>query len=347
MASSMLELIPNTLNGTKEPVSFFIKFIEKNLLIEYALTADVGSFLQEKYSRNILLEELKVNEDMVFSRAETLEFGTFSHIQEYMLNGFEKNMESVMDLAKNNLQPEELFLMNGFKSMFSGNFIKLVMEWFEKNFLIIYSANDLQTTKVLDNAKKGIVEVDDLLTVATECFGTPNKLGYIDTEETGTELYSLIERGDGSGVAVRSRFFESYGTIRFANIFPLIIVALATGGTLVVDEFDASIHPMALMNIVNIFHNDTININHAQLIFNTHNPIFLNGNLYRQDEIKFVERDEDTQYSELYALSDFEAEETNEDRDYMRNYFISRYGAVRDIDFSPIFEELLCEEEGE
>ena len=27
--------------------------------------------------------------------------------------------------------------------------------------------------------------------------------------------------------------------------------------------------------------------------------------------------------------------------DYMKNYFINRYGAIKDIDFSPIFEELV------
>lgn len=57
-------------------------------------------------------------------------------------------------------------------------------------------------------------------------------------------------------------------------MFPLVIKAMQTGGTLVVDEFDASIHPMALMSIINVFHNDDVNIHHAQLIFNTHNPIF-------------------------------------------------------------------------
>ena len=31
---------------------------------------------------------------------------------------------------------------------------------------------------------------------------------------------------------------------------------------------------MALMNIVTIFHNDELNIHNAQLVFNTHNPIF-------------------------------------------------------------------------
>ena len=110
-----------------------------------------------------------------------------------------------------------------------------------------------------------------------------------------------------------------------------------------VDEFDASIHPMALMSIINIFHNDEINIHHAQLIFNTHNPIFLNSNLLRRDEIKFVERDEESQQSVLYALSDFGTtgeKGVRKHEDYMKNYFISRYGAIQDVDFTPIFEGL-------
>ena len=30
--------------------------------------------------------------------------------------------------------------------------------------------------------------------------------------------------------------------------------------------------------------------------------------------------------------------------DYMSKYFISQYGAIKDIDFTPIFEEILCDE---
>ncbi|MNC79249.1 hypothetical protein D3C75_1316750 [compost metagenome] len=59
------------------------------------------------------------------------------------------------------------------------------------------------------------------------------------------------------------------------------------------------------MSIVNIFHNDELNTQNAQLIFNTHNPIFLTSNLFRRDEIKFVERDEETFSSTHYSLSDF------------------------------------------
>jgi AAA15 family ATPase/GTPase len=132
-------------------------------------------------------------------------------------------------------------------------------------------------------------------------------------------------------------------------MFPLVLQAIQTGGTLVVDEFDASIHPMALMSIINIFHNDEINIHRAQLIFNTHNPIFLNSNLFRRDEVKFVERDDDTHESILYALSDFGTSGergVRKHEDYMKNYFISQYGAIKNVDFSPLFEEFVSANEG-
>jgi AAA15 family ATPase/GTPase len=127
-------------------------------------------------------------------------------------------------------------------------------------------------------------------------------------------------------------------------MFPLVVNAILNGGTLVVDEFDASIHPMALMSIINIFHNDDLNKKNAQLIFNTHNPIFLNKNIFRRDEIKFVERDDNNHCSIHYSLSDFGTtgkDGMRKNGDYMNKYFISRYGAIRDIDFTPIFENLL------
>ena len=126
----------------------------------------------------------------------------------------------------------------------------------------------------------------------------------------------------------------------------MIIEAIAIGATLVVDEFDASIHPMALMNIINIFHNDDVNKNKAQLIFNTHNPIFLNAGLFRRDEIHFVERS-DEEGSVHYTLADFKTTGESGVRngaDYMKNYFVNQYGAIRDIDFTPVITSLIGED---
>ena len=65
-------------------------------------------------------------------------------------------------------------------------------------------------------------------------------------DEPDAKLYSMFGDMNGKKVkAVTADIFESYGTIRFINMFPLVIKAMQTGGTLVVDEFDATIHPMA------------------------------------------------------------------------------------------------------
>lgn len=162
-------------------------------------------------------------------------------------------------------------------------------------------------------------------------------------KDSEAKLVSLIQTGDNQSVALPADVYESFGTIRFINLFPLVIRALKTGATLVVDEFDASIHPIALMNILNLFHNDEINVNHAQLIFNTHNPIFLNSNLLRRDEIKFVERNSDDHSSTLFALSDFGTAGENGVRkndDYLKSYLANQYGGLTDVDFSSVFETI-------
>ena len=132
--------------------------------------------------------------------------------------------------------------------------------------------------------------------------------------------------------------------MRLISIMPVVISALKEGAVLVMDELDASLHPMIIMNLISIFHNDEVNTRGAQLIFNTHNPIYLNHKLLRRDEIKFVERDRETKSSTLYALSDFKANgeaSVRKTSDYMKNYFINRYGAIEDIDFTDIVSDLL------
>ena len=102
-----------------EPVCFSIKFVADSLLIEYGFTADLGRFLEVDYSRKVLSETLSINGSVIFSRNDGLEFESLDTIQEYQVNAFEQNAEGAIALAKCNLNDEELFLMNGFKTMFS------------------------------------------------------------------------------------------------------------------------------------------------------------------------------------------------------------------------------------
>jgi AAA15 family ATPase/GTPase len=345
-AVNNLELIPNQSYKVTEPVHFSIKFMEEGMLFDYQLVLDLGLFLEDEYKRKVLSEKLFINEYMIFSRENGLEFENLKVIGRYLNNEFENNANSAMSLAKGNLNSEELFLVNGFKAMFSSKLVSIISDWMENKFMVIYRADSIQLIRRFSDPKKKTVYVEKTTNEAAKLFGiNSNDLGYVvHDEESEAKLYSLFNGRQ----SLPAEIFESHGTVRFVNIFPLVINALLNGGTLIVDEFESALHPMALMSIVNLFHNNDLNKKNAQLIFNTHNPIFLNANLFRRDEIKFVERDENTHDSIHYSLSDFGTSGENAVRihgDYMKNYFIGRYGAITDIDFTSIFEEVLKERE--
>ena len=337
-AAYMLDFIPNC-NAASAPTSFSIRFIERGMLFEYAFSADFGSFLASNYTRTIVSESLSVNNKRVYYRKQNDLKLYKSAIPKEYLNDTGASLNTLGIIAESSLNADELFLCNGFKLIISKELFAIIHDWFEKKFIVIYRSDELKLVKRFADPRDNSIYVAKTLTEIAQEFGiTSNALGY-QKKDDDSELYSIFK---DRGMAIPAEMFESYGTIRLITEFPLIIRAMLNGATLVMDEFDASIHPIALMSIINFFHNDDINKFHAQLIFNTHNPIFLNASLFRRDEIKFVERDDTTGFSTHYALSDFKtAQGIRKGEDYMSNYFVSRYGAIKDIDFSPIMEEIM------
>ena len=341
-AASSLELIPNC-NGGSVPTEFSIRFVDDGIMVEYSIKADLGKFLVKDYNRKILEERLAVNEKLIFQRSDSLTVELPAAIKEYVNKSIKRKTRKMQEIAEGSLEETELFLNNGFKSIFAQALVGKILNWFSNKFVVIYHSDDLRVARRLADPKADTVYVEKTLTEAAREFGImANELGYKASKEgEDVILYSIF--GDK---LLPAEIYESYGTIRFINEFPLVIYVLLNGGTLIMDEFDASIHPMALMNIINIFHNDEINRNGAQLVFNTHNPIYLDASLLRRDEIKFVERNEETGNSEHYALSDFRtADGIRKGEDYMKNYFVSRYGAIKDVDFAPILEKIMNQSE--
>lgn len=320
ISEGKLELIPNNLNRYPKPTKFYIRFVEGELLVEYELKIDLGLFLDRNYQRKIEFESLRINDKTIYERTDRIEFFNLKSIEKYLITEFRENEDSAKAIARNNLNETELFLTNGFKMMFSSKIVSFILEWFEEKFIVIYRADAAEIKSKLDNTEGGKIFINRTTNDAAKLFGiNSNALGYVVPEDgREPQLCSIFK---DNGVAIPAKHFESYGTVRFINIFPLILKALVEGSVLVMDEFDANIHPMGLMNIINIFHDD-INKKNAQLIFNTHNPIFLNANIVRRDEIKFVERDDETHLSAHYSLSDFKTSGSNGVRkadDYLKH----------------------------
>lgn len=339
-AVKKLELIPNLSLDKPQSVEFEIKFITSGIVYQYGIQIDLGTFLDSNYNRKILSETLLINEKMIFKRDSSLKIGDINVISDMLIAAFDKNASE--NMAQNNLNDEELFLTGLFKSLYSSQIVNSITEWFKNKCKVFLRANLMTIEPHIEKAEKNQAFMDKTLNQAIKLFGIHgNNIAYVKSNDNNEmSPYSILSNGK----AIPVEIFESCGTERFLNIFPIIIETLQTGATLIVDEFDASLHPMALMSIVGAFHNDEINKKGAQLIFNTYNPIFLNRNIFRRDEIKFVDIDDNTGISNHYSLSDFGTSGPNGVRnteDYMKNYLLNHYGSIRNIDFSNILKEAI------
>lgn len=340
-ADYALELIPNNTFTESKNVVFSIKFIHKEIHIKYSVTLELGMFLETEKDRKVIEEFLEINEKELFHRNHNiLSLDNVNYVKNSLMSNSKKDFTFILSLATKSLKDDELFLMNGFKTIVNSELSELVYDYFSNYFTTIYHADNVVMHPVFDSNSL----VDKYINEAASEFGiNSNKLAYVKSKKADLPpvLCSIMPNRQ----LLPSELFESYGTVRFVNIFPILVNALKKGATLIIDEFDSSIHPSAIMEIINIFHNDEINVKHAQLIFNTHNPLYLNNNLFRRDEIKFVDRDDEEKCSRHYSLSDFGTKGTNarKGKDYMNNYFMDEYGAIRNINFSDLFKKIIEE----
>lgn len=62
---------------------------------------------------------------------------------------------------------------------------------------------------------------------------------------------------------------ESSGTNKVFNISGPVFDVLKNGGVLIIDELDASLHPLITLTITKLFNSSEFNKTNAQLIFAT------------------------------------------------------------------------------
>lgn len=122
---------------------------------------------------------------------------------------------------------------------------------------------------------------------------------------------------------------ESFGTLKLLERGGPILYALKQGQVLVIDELDASLHPLLLRKlIIKPFNDKAKNPKGAQLIFNTHNTSLLDNNfdepLLQRDQIWLVQKDR-SGASKIYSLLDFRP---RKEEAFQKNYLQGRYGAI-------------------
>ena len=327
-------------------------FTHGGMKYRYALSVFLGGFLEKDAGRYIDREQLYVGDTLIFDRTkDSVDKLKLDSVADYLNVGYElKDTEKTRKAMSSNVTHDSLLLVTDFNSFCSKKLVAGIRQWFEEQFIVVNSADRTRFYPGMpEDDGRAMINVY-INKIAQEAGIIGSDFAYVNDPETHTtKLMSVLQKTDHTVSGLDADRIESVGTMRLISIMPVIISALKSGAVLVMDELDASLHPMIVMNLITIFHNDEVNRKGAQLIFNTHNPIYLNHNLLRRDEIKFVERDKESKSSSLYALSDFRANgeaSVRKTSDYMKNYFISRYGAIEDIDFTDIIADVLKGDEG-
>ena len=337
-------------NKMREPIEFEITFKNDLNIYNYILKLRVMNPLIGK-DRSIIYEALNI---ITYS-----DFGT--SVKENKLNLFERtekkvvlnNSEEVLEIyGKNknylselsnieksineNLDKETLFLTSSFKTIINLKIADDILNWFQKKLITVVNFDIKKINIKINNADDGNFlfrnkSLDKLVELAD--FG-PQKIVYMKDENEGKfVLRSMYEpeglKGKG-GIIINSKDIESKGTTKLIDFWMKFIESFNKGGIFIIDELDSSIHPELIGGIIDLFNNRDINKNNAQLIFNTHNPLFLQKRFFRRDQILFIEKDKDSYISNVYKLSDFDVKNEN---NYMKKYFEGQFGALPFIDF--------------
>jgi AAA15 family ATPase/GTPase len=160
-----------------------------------------------------------------------------------------------------------------------------------------------------EELKKKIVDDDGLTQININTYHTK----YDDNNSiAGKEIFEL---GDE----------ESLGTRKFFKMSAPILNTIEEGKVLIIDELDASLHPMLTMHLIRLFNDKKINTKNAQLIFATHDTNLLKPHIFRRDQIWFTEKDKYGS-THLYSLAQFK--NVRQKEDFEKQYIHGKYGAV-------------------
>ena len=113
---------------------------------------------------------------------------------------------------------------------------------------------------------------------------------------------------------------ESEGTKRLFFIMLMLLKKSMAGAAVFLDEFDLKLHLRLAEFILDVIRASS----GAQLVFTSHNPLLIDMNKLRKEQIVFVNKQNDGN-SEFIPLSDFEIDKKT---DILKAYLQGRFDAV-------------------
>ena len=326
----------------EKPSSFSINFITNGIEYEYSF----------KLTRNeILSEELYYypgkRKAKIFTRDES-KGPTKSDIYSFGEGHFVKPLDVAQSTGKNTLFISRASQMDRELAKKIYNFFrtelliglpqlsgKYAVELFNQNKELILKALKMADSDITDINVK--IEKTPLFSVQPQVTrnGVPVPTNTVTQIVEVINFYTTHKRNPDISFHLQAE--ESAGTIQIFNLLLLLLDVCKNGKTLILDEFDASLHTELAQFIL-----DMVNASKsAQFLFTSHNTNLLDIKKMRRDQILFTNKKEDGS-TEVYSLFDFK--DFRENMDAEKCYLQGRFDAVPYISSSiSVIKNLLGE----
>jgi len=291
---------------SNSPSKFEVSFIENNVIYRYGFEIRgfeiIKEWLYKKSEVETQLFERNQNKFKINSSG-------FAEGNKYK-NDVNQNVLFLSHLAQNNTKEATT-----------------VFNWFRKLNVV-----DALENRHYENATKQLL-IDEpkfraWLSIAVKFLEISN----ISTSKDN-DIITYHNKFDKNNVIIDSVVFdfekeESQGTKKLIYLLGAVYDTLMRGKVLFIDELDSKLHPNLTRKLLELFHR--LNSKGAQFVFTAHDATLLDKELFRRDQIWFVDRNK-FGASEFYAMSEFDAKVVRNTSDYRKKYLDSVFGAAETL----------------
>lgn len=339
------------------PSSFEIEFFSAGKYFAYGVEVLTGiiseEYLYETYPK-------KQDQRMIFHRRTKDRKVTLELAEEYFRN--EEDRIKINFYLKRFANPT-LSVFSFLAGEDSYTDIRSAHQWLDDSLELIYPSDRVMsfnqlirdfpafadfTAQVLPKLDTGIEKIDIDRRPYDEFFGIDDPQAKQSIEEqlwSGKEHIQVLHRGaepilieeiNGKLMVSRVLFLhrgkdgieewfewldESEGTQRILDLMAPLFSAIYLGNTVVIDEVGRSLHPELLEALLSLYMRSTTK---GQLIFTTHEEFVLNLDIFRRDEIWFV----DKKLSGASSLTRLHEFKVRSDLDVHKGYLNGRFGGT-------------------
>lgn len=305
------------------------------------------------YQYGFALTKTRVVEEWLFARPKSTgrQRQLFTRSYDADKDAYDWDISSVhvkgeRDSWKAQTRPDALFLSTAVQLNADG--LREAFEWLAAQFEIFPTAEEMSefdTSKRFDKEDwkdrimgflgQADISVQDIAAEkykVTEHFrfkSLPEVLQEVISETlpenaTAHDISFLREDNTGSLIPLPLEE-ESDGTRALFKLAGPILDVLENGYTVVVDELNTGLHPLAFEYIVSLFCDPKTNPHNAQLIFTSHDTSMLDSACIGRDQIWLVDKARDLAAS-LTPLSDFKPR--HDAAGFQKRYLEGRFGGV-------------------